>query len=248
MQRLLVTAACSIVVMLAAGSAVAAETMPAEQQNALVRKYCAVCHTDSARNGGLTLEHFDASHVDASLAAMLVSKLRSGAMGASGIPRPDNATVNALVAALVSESSGAHQWTVNRTGNAVSTASILRDLPAARPSGQPALYRLVLACNLETRQGNVQLSWAPTGKTGSLAASVDGHPPVAFPVEGTEAMGNGMPGAMEPAAVSLDDGRFSLPARNLTIANLFPGETVVFPFDELPQGARQTLSICFQPR
>ena len=34
MQRLLVTAACSIVVMLAAGSAVAAETMPAEQQNA----------------------------------------------------------------------------------------------------------------------------------------------------------------------------------------------------------------------
>lgn len=251
MQRLLVSAAYSMVVWMAACFTLAAEIMPTEQQNALVGKYCAVCHTDAAHNGGLTLEHFDAAHVDPSLAAMMVSKLRGGAMGASGIPRPDNATVNALVQALISESAGARRWSVNPTRSAVlhqamSMASIVRELPATRPSGEPALYRLVLACNPETRQGNVQLSWAPTAKTGSLTASADGNPPVTFAVEGTEAMGNGMPGAMEPASVSLGDGRFSLPARNLTIANLFPGETVVFPFDELPEQARRELSICFK--
>src|SRR5882757_3533382 len=59
--------------------AVASDLMPVAQQNALVQKYCAVCHTDTARNGGLTLEHFDAAGVDPSLAAMLISKLTSGA-------------------------------------------------------------------------------------------------------------------------------------------------------------------------
>ena len=86
--------------------------MPPAQQNALVQTYCAVCHTDSARNGGLSLEHFDAAHAAPSLTAMLLSKItggvslkivtqvdtkaeaaelvnrkmKSGAMGAQGIP------------------------------------------------------------------------------------------------------------------------------------------------------------------
>src|SRR3954454_5123804 len=55
-----------------------ASPMPVAQQNALVQKYCAVCHTDAARNGGLSLEHFDASQAAPSLAAMMVSKLTSG--------------------------------------------------------------------------------------------------------------------------------------------------------------------------
>src|SRR4051794_10125534 len=93
----------------------ASGVMPIAQQNALVHKYCAVCHTDAARSGGLTLEHFDAAQAAPSLAAMMVSKLTSGvplavvrtaasdpgaaaivahkmktgAMGAAGIPRPD---------------------------------------------------------------------------------------------------------------------------------------------------------------
>ena len=92
--------------------AVASDLMPVAQQNALVQKYCAVCHTDSARNGGLTLEHFDAAGVDPSLAAMLVSKLRNGALGASGLPVPDKATGGALLLALTAEAAGAHEWTV----------------------------------------------------------------------------------------------------------------------------------------
>src|SRR5262249_49452564 len=56
-----------------------AELMPVVQQNALVQKYCAVCHDDVHRNGGLSLQHFEASNVDPSLAAMMVSKLKTGA-------------------------------------------------------------------------------------------------------------------------------------------------------------------------
>ena len=59
-------------------AAPAAELMPAAQQNALVQKYCAVCHTDAARNGGLSLEHFDAAQASPSLTAMLLSKLTGG--------------------------------------------------------------------------------------------------------------------------------------------------------------------------
>ena len=250
MQRLPVIAVRTLMLFTAAWVTAAAETMPATQQNALVEKYCAVCHTDAARNGGLTLYHFDASGVDPSLAAMLASKLRGGAMGASGIARPDNATVKALVEALTAESSGAQRWTVKQapdlaTKQPVLTASVLREVPDARPPREPALYRLVLACNLESRRGEVQLSWSPIAKTGSLTASWDGNAAVTFPVQGTEAMGNGMPGAMEPAALAFGGGRFVMPARTLTIAKLFPGETIVFPFDELPQRARQTLATCF---
>ena len=113
--------------------ALAAELMPTSQQNALVQKYCAVCHTDAAKNGGLSLEHFDAAQAPPSLTAMLLSKItggvllktvreasskasaavlidkkmRSGAMGAAGIPIPDKATIDALIHALAVESAGA---------------------------------------------------------------------------------------------------------------------------------------------
>ena len=52
--------------------------MPAAQQNAVVQKYCGSCHSDALMYGGLSVEHFDAVHSEPSLAAMLVSKLRTG--------------------------------------------------------------------------------------------------------------------------------------------------------------------------
>ena len=58
--------------------------MPAAEQNGLVKQYCAVCHTDKARNGGLSLQHYDAAKRDPALAAMMFSKLNAGAMGAAG--------------------------------------------------------------------------------------------------------------------------------------------------------------------
>jgi hypothetical protein len=223
--------------------AVATDLMPAAQQNALVQKYCAVCHTDAARNGGLTLEHFDAASLDPSLAAMLASKLRNGALGASGLPVPDKATGGALLNALTAEAAGAHEWTVTHSQGVV-TAGIVRDLPGLRSSGEPALYRLALTCSPETRQGGMQLSWSPVSKTGTLTASIDGKATLTYQVEGEEKMGNGTPGLMGPAAITLRE--IALPLRTLTFSNLFPGETVVFPFEGLPAQARQTLSACFQ--
>src|SRR3954462_7574528 len=137
----------TIVLLLAAATLQAADLMPYEQQTALVMKYCAVCHTDAARNGGLTLQHFDASKLDPSLAAMLVAKLRTGAMGASGIPRPDESVTQALTAALAAESTGADKCTITNQ-----SASILREPAATR-------YRRVLEGTPATREGEIQVSW-----------------------------------------------------------------------------------------
>ena len=101
---MIVTGAAFSAAMLASGG------MPPAQQNALVQKYCAVCHTDAHPNGGLTLEHFDAGNADPGVAAMIVSKLKGNALGASGTALPDRATQDALLAALSEEATGATQW------------------------------------------------------------------------------------------------------------------------------------------
>jgi hypothetical protein len=135
--------------------------MPAAQENALVQKYCAVCHDDAHRNGGLSLQHFDASHVEPSLAAMMVSKLKSGAMGAAGIARPDAATQDAFLDVLTAQSAGANEWVLTRTQDPVTqtallTASIVLDVPSTSE-----LYRLKLTCRPDTREAEMQLSWSP---------------------------------------------------------------------------------------
>src|SRR5256885_1745355 len=63
-----------------ANPAMGADLMSSSQQNALVQKYCAVCHTDAAKNGGLSLENFDAAQAPPSLTAMLLSKLTGGVL------------------------------------------------------------------------------------------------------------------------------------------------------------------------
>ena len=133
LKNLLAVLAASLIPAAAAGDA-----MPASQQTALVQKYCAVCHSDAHRNGGLSLEHFDAAYPDPGVAAMLVSKLTNGlspkqvtasrhdpngsatiaakmkvgAMGAAGLPVPDRATQDALVSALAADAAGYSEWTV----------------------------------------------------------------------------------------------------------------------------------------
>jgi hypothetical protein len=280
---LLAFAAGSMIGVLGVSPAFASERMPVAQQNALVQKYCAVCHTDTARNGGLSLEHFDAAQAAPSLAAMMVSKLtsgvaleivkraasdpdaaafvarkmKSGAMGAAGIPIPDQATIDALISALASETTGANDWNVSRTHDTamkapVLTASILRELPSANP-GEAAMFRLVLACNTATHEGEMQLAWAPLPQRGTLSAVVDGKNPITYRVDGTETMGNGSPATTGPAAISLYEPkkephppRVLLPAHSLRIENLFPDEPVEFPFGDLPKTARESLAVCFQ--
>lgn len=106
------------------------------------------------------------------------------------------------------------------------------------------MYRLILTCNTATHEGGMQLAWAPMPKTGTLSAVVDGKTPVTYEVEGKEKMGNGSQATTGPAAISLAG--MSLPAQSLRIADLFPNESVEFPFGTLTQAARQSLTACIE--
>src|ERR1017187_9486392 len=136
MESILKKSACrALAAGLIAGSAavplaLARSPMPVAQQNALVQKYCAVCHTDAQRNGGLSLQHFDAASPDPGGAAMRVMKLKAKAMGASGMPLPDRKAEDALLGALSEKAVGASGWTVNRTQSPAITASIVREVPS----------------------------------------------------------------------------------------------------------------------
>lgn len=244
-----------------AAGATASDTMPAAQQNALVRQYCAVCHTDAFPNGRLSLEHFDAAHADPGVAAMIASKLRNQALGASGQPLPDRATQDALLSAISAEASGAKTWIVNRTEDPVTqtpivTASIVEEVPADRGAGDPDVYRLILTCRADRHDAAMLLTWSPgvpkNGQTMSVTA--DGKAAFTYTVEGNEKMGNGQAGTSGPGGTLLyatkDNSAglpsaMPLPEKTLTVGDLFPGETVVFPFDSLTQPVRKSLSACF---
>jgi hypothetical protein len=236
-----------------------AETMPILQQNALVHKYCAVCHTDAARSGGLTLERFDAAQAPPSLTAIMLSKLtggvslktaqdaahdpsaaalidqkvKSGAMGASGIPRPDKATVDALILAFIAQSAGATNWTVEQSPTML-TASILREAVSSNDAREAESYRLIASCDLRTKQGHLQLTWSPVPQSGSFTTTVDGSTILKHRIEGTD-----------KAASAMLEKISRLPSTSLTITDLFPRESVTFPFSDLHPGVKLDMAACF---
>jgi hypothetical protein len=76
--------------------------LPAESQTALVKQYCATCHNDKMKAGGMTLATFDATQAaqHADVTEKMIRKLRAGMMPPAGVKRPDEATVVALAAAF----------------------------------------------------------------------------------------------------------------------------------------------------
>ncbi len=80
----------------------ASGTLSVEQQNALVKQYCATCHSDRGKAGGLTLASFDASAVvdRAVETEKIIRKLRAGMMPPAGARRPEPAVIDAMATTL----------------------------------------------------------------------------------------------------------------------------------------------------
>ncbi len=220
--------------------------MPAAKQNALVQQYCTVCHTDAAMNGGLSLQHYDAATRDPTLAAMIVSKLNAGAMGAAGNGVPDKAAQEAWLASTKEQAVGAEEWFVSREDGLVS-ASIIREMPSRRPDvKEKPIYRVRIACNTLSGGGRMELTWSPQPQTGRLmTASADSDAPVEYKIEGKESMGNGGTVQSGHASVLLSGGKLGFPNHFLTVRELFPGETIEFPFSDIDQKTRTELHSCF---
>src|SRR5690242_11074727 len=89
-----------------AATAASSEMTPAAQKQ-VVQQYCVSCHNDEAMTGGVSFQHFDAKHLDPSIAGVMVGKLKAHAMPPAGMPQPDAATRQALIAALSAEAVGA---------------------------------------------------------------------------------------------------------------------------------------------
>jgi hypothetical protein len=246
--RILVNASLTAIVAVFLVNVVAAEDLAPAQQNTLVRTYCAVCHTDAAKNGGLSLQHYDAAQADPALAAMLLSKLRNGAMGAAGLSIPDKATRDAWIAVTTTQAVGAKNWTVIRrelpgTTAPMLTASMVREVPLRKPETDAPLYRLILACNDVSHQGEIQLTWSPQPQTNrTFFVSADGQPAIPHKLAGEEKMGNGTAGASGLASTTLNT---PLPRKTLSVSDLFAGETLTFPVDTLDPRTLQELAACF---
>ena len=80
----------------------ALSSLSLESQNQLVAQYCASCHSERGKAGGLVLAGFDAAHVvqHPDVSEKMIRKLRTGMMPPPNSRRPDAATANAFLDAL----------------------------------------------------------------------------------------------------------------------------------------------------
>jgi hypothetical protein len=170
-------------------------------------------------------------------------------MGAAGNGVPDKAAQQAWLDSTREQAAGAKEWFVSRE-DGVFSASIVREVPPRKPGFMDVpVYRVRLVCNPSMGVGEMQLTWSPQPQTGrTMTASVDGNAPVEYKIEGKESMGTGGTVQTGHASVLLSHGKggkLALPNQFLTVRELFPGETVEFPFSELDQNAHAELRKCF---
>jgi hypothetical protein len=82
----------------------ASDTLPADVQTGMVKQYCASCHSERGKAGGLSLASFDAaqSAEHAAVSEKMIRKLRAGMMPPAGAKRPDGDGLMQLASALES--------------------------------------------------------------------------------------------------------------------------------------------------
>ena len=78
--------------------------MLAAEQTAIVKQYCATCHSERGKAGDLSLANFDAAKIEENgeLTEKMIRKLRAGMMPPAGARRPEPAQIAQLVGALES--------------------------------------------------------------------------------------------------------------------------------------------------
>jgi mono/diheme cytochrome c family protein len=78
--------------------------MTAAEQTAIVKQYCATCHSERGKAGDLSLASFDAAKIEenGALTEKMIRKLRAGMMPPAGARRPEPAVINAMVASFES--------------------------------------------------------------------------------------------------------------------------------------------------
>ncbi len=77
--------------------------LPAEQ-TAIVTQYCATCHSDRGKAGGISLAAFDAAKIEdnGALTEKMIRKLRAGMMPPAGSRRPEPGVIQAMVTSFES--------------------------------------------------------------------------------------------------------------------------------------------------
>jgi mono/diheme cytochrome c family protein len=108
-------------------------TLPPDAQAALVKQYCAVCHSEKGRAGGLSLADFDPAQVEqnAETVEKMIRKLRAGMMPPPGARRPDGGALTEFVTALetaVDSAAAAHPNPGRRTFQRLNRAEYARSI------------------------------------------------------------------------------------------------------------------------
>src|SRR5690349_24206450 len=82
-----------------------ADAPPPVNPRAVLDKYCVTCHNQKLRTAGLALDTLDPAKpgANAEVWEKVIVKLQAGLMPPAGMPRPDQATYRAVVAALETE-------------------------------------------------------------------------------------------------------------------------------------------------
>ena len=95
--------------------------MTSAEQTAVVKQYCAGCHSERGKAGGLSLAAFDASAIvdHGETTEKMIRKLRAGMMPPAGARRPEPAVIDALAAAFETR---------------IDRAAALNPNPGSRPS------------------------------------------------------------------------------------------------------------------